>query len=127
MGSKYTLAFFKLLTLFILLQALVVKATETVYNETSLKGKKVGGKCNLFQGKWVVDSSYPLYQSSSCPFIDSEFDCTKNGRSDRQYLIYSWQPDSCNLPRYVCPSVDCSCGVLPSVCQCVCIYMVVNI
>nr|GMD11537.1 protein trichome birefringence-like 38 [Ipomoea batatas] len=58
------------------------------------------GGCNLFRGRWVVDSSYPLYQPSSCPFIDSEFDCIKYGRPDKQYLKYAWKPDSCDLPRF---------------------------
>lgn len=56
--------------------------------------------CDLFEGKWVVDNSYPLYAASSCPYIDSGYDCLKHGRSDSQYLKYAWQPNSCNLPRF---------------------------
>lgn len=56
--------------------------------------------CNLFQGKWVTDSSYPFYDYSVCPFIDPEFNCLKYGRPDTQFLKYSWQPDSCNIPRF---------------------------
>ncbi|EPS72531.1 hypothetical protein M569_02228, partial [Genlisea aurea] len=56
--------------------------------------------CDVFQGKWVPDSSYPLYPSSGCPFIDPEFDCIKYGRPDRDYLQYSWKPDACDVPRF---------------------------
>ena len=67
----------------------------------ALKGRKQTRECNLFQGRWVFDASYPFYDSSTCPFIDGEFDCLKFGRPDRQFLKYSWQPDSCTIPRYV--------------------------
>lgn len=69
--------------------------------KATLKGRKQTSGCNLFQGKWVFNASYPFYDSSTCPFIDGEFDCLKFGRPDKQFLKYSWQPDSCTIPRYV--------------------------
>lgn len=87
---------------FVLLSSMLLKEAEAeqhLYNVTSLRGRKQVSGCNLFQGRWVIDPSYPLYDSSSCPFIDAEFDCLKYGRPDKQYLKYSWQPDSCAVPR----------------------------
>lgn len=56
--------------------------------------------CNIFDGKWVLDNSYPLYRTRSCPFIDEAFDCEANGRPDLDYMKWRWQPRDCNLPRF---------------------------
>ncbi|KAF8101002.1 hypothetical protein N665_0212s0042 [Sinapis alba] len=66
--------------------------------KVALKGRKQTSGCNLFQGRWVFDASYPFYDSSMCPFIDSEFNCFS--RPDKQFLKYSWQSDSCIIPRF---------------------------
>ncbi|KAJ9145716.1 hypothetical protein P3X46_028062 [Hevea brasiliensis] len=56
--------------------------------------------CALFVGTWVKDDTYPLYESSNCPFIDPQFNCQMYGRPDSDYLKYRWQPLNCELPRF---------------------------
>ncbi|KAM3202136.1 protein trichome birefringence-like 38 [Capsicum annuum] len=60
----------------------------------------VRSNCNLFEGSWVIDDDViePLYNTTTCPFIRSTFNCTK--RPDRQYLKYKWQPSGCDLPKF---------------------------
>ena len=56
-------------------------------------------ECNAANGKWVFNSSLkPLYSDTSCPYIDRQFSCVKNGRKDSDYLHWEWQPEDCTLP-----------------------------
>lgn len=56
--------------------------------------------CDTTKGKWVIDENYPLYTNASCPFIDEGFNCQANGRADKDYMKWRWQPQDCDIPRY---------------------------
>ncbi|WMV47175.1 hypothetical protein MTR67_040560, partial [Solanum verrucosum] len=56
--------------------------------------------CNIFDGNWVWEESYPLYQSEDCIFLDEGFRCSENGMPDNFYTKWRWQPKDCNLPRF---------------------------
>lgn len=55
--------------------------------------------CDLFDGNWVYDDSYPLYEPGSCSLIDEQFNCIVNGRRDSDYQKMKWKPRGCTLPR----------------------------
>ncbi|XP_010451996.1 PREDICTED: protein trichome birefringence-like 3 [Camelina sativa] len=58
-------------------------------------------ECNVASGKWVYNSSIePLYTDRSCPYIDRQFSCMKNGQQETDYLRWEWQPDDCTIPRF---------------------------
>ena len=78
-------------------------ATSSENTGVLIRGK-VGLKrlkdCDLTKGRWVYDESYPLYTNGSCPFIDEGFNCESNGRLDKNYMKWRWQPQDCEIPRY---------------------------
>ncbi|RDX91310.1 Protein trichome birefringence-like 6, partial [Mucuna pruriens] len=76
---------------------LVGKTKVSILNK--VEQKRVKG-CDLTKGYWVFDESYPLYAKDLCPFIDEGFDCEGNGRLDRNYSKWRWQPKGCDLPRF---------------------------
>lgn len=57
--------------------------------------------CDLYKGKWVVDESYPLYDSGNCPVILQQFKCIPNGRPDRDFQKYKWQPNTCKYEQFL--------------------------
>lgn len=56
--------------------------------------------CDVFEGSWVRDVEYPLYNASHCPFAERGFNCLANGRKDDEYLKWRWKPESCEIPRF---------------------------
>ncbi|KAL1321710.1 hypothetical protein HN51_066581 [Arachis hypogaea] len=94
------------------------KNTEPKSNDKRVKEEEVGkevvnaswvddrfdfdaGECNVANGKWVFNHSIkPLYSDISCPYIERQFSCVKNGRNDNDYMHWEWQPEDCNLPRF---------------------------
>ncbi|XP_074295557.1 protein trichome berefringence-like 7 isoform X2 [Silene latifolia] len=57
-------------------------------------------QCDVFDGNWVPDYSYPLYNSSECPFTEQGFNCLGNGRSDDDYLRWRWKPKNCDISKF---------------------------
>ncbi|KAM0890594.1 hypothetical protein ACQ4PT_026954 [Festuca glaucescens] len=56
--------------------------------------------CDVYNGRWVFDETYPLYTSNSCPFVDEGFSCEANGRTEQKYTKWRWQPAHCDIPRF---------------------------
>ncbi|XP_020268751.1 protein trichome birefringence-like 2 isoform X2 [Asparagus officinalis] len=71
------------------------------------KGELLSDKCNIFNGRWVRDETEAFYPGGSCPYIDIDFDCHKNGRPDDEFLRWRWQPNDCDIPRNMWESLVC--------------------
>lgn len=79
-------------------------STGNISKTGNLTEKKVGVSssllhCDIFDGNWVKDESYPLYPPGSCQHIDEQFSCFLNGRPDKNFQKYKWKPKGCNIPR----------------------------
>lgn len=56
--------------------------------------------CDVFEGNWVRELSYPIYNSSDCPFVERGFNCLANGRTDTEYEKWRWKPKHCDVPKF---------------------------
>ncbi|CDY14070.1 BnaC02g01870D [Brassica napus] len=55
--------------------------------------------CEFFDGEWIKDDTYPLYEPGSCKIVDEQFNCISNGRPDKDFQKLKWKPTKCTLPR----------------------------
>lgn len=77
--------------------------TKMVEEDLSMEEDDTLRSCNLFSGKWIYDpKSFPLYREDECSFMIDDYACQKYGRKDKKYQHWRWQPNECNLPRFVC-------------------------
>ncbi|KAK4385073.1 protein YLS7 [Sesamum angolense] len=63
-------------------------------------GNRSSSQCDLYRGKWIYDSTGPLYPHDSCPVLTQMQNCQGNGRPDKDYENWRWKPSQCDLPRF---------------------------
>ncbi|KAK3193827.1 hypothetical protein Dsin_025137 [Dipteronia sinensis] len=61
---------------------------------TTTRSVEGGEGCDIFDGNWIWDDSYLLYQSTGCSLMDNGFRCLDF------YTKWRWQPKDCNF----CPA-----------------------
>ncbi|GMJ03237.1 TRICHOME BIREFRINGENCE-LIKE 3 [Hibiscus trionum] len=80
----------------------VVKANKIVVNpDLDDRFEFEPEECDITRGKWVFNRSIkPLYTDRSCPYVERQFSCEKNGQLEFDYRYWAWQPDDCYLPKF---------------------------
>jgi len=57
-------------------------------------------RCSVTEGYWAYNWTKKLpYTDQTCPFVDRQISCQRNGRPDSDYLYWDWHLDGCTLPR----------------------------
>ncbi|GFP88306.1 protein trichome birefringence-like 18 [Phtheirospermum japonicum] len=80
---------------------LQTEVTEMVESTNNLsRANVVDSDCDLSHGKWIHDSTGPLYTNNSCPVITQMQNCQGNGRPDKDYENWRWKPTQCDVPRF---------------------------
>ncbi|KAI3427475.1 PMR5N domain-containing protein, partial [Psidium guajava] len=72
----------------------------TSNGDTSSQSNESMSLCDVCDGSWIQDDSYPLYNATECPFAEQGFNCLGNGRTDAQYLKWRWKPKNCDVPKF---------------------------
>ncbi|XP_020974655.1 protein trichome birefringence-like 24 isoform X3 [Arachis ipaensis] len=57
-------------------------------------------KCDYFSGDWVPNPFRQFYTNETCSDIKSHQNCLKNGRPDREFLYWRWDPRGYELPLF---------------------------
>ncbi|XP_051204034.1 xyloglucan O-acetyltransferase 3 [Lolium perenne] len=75
-------------------------APNTAYEQNSGQSVQLEEKCDISRGKWVREPNGPVYTNLTCPMLPDFKNCQKFGK-DPGHLFWRWQPDGCELPRFV--------------------------
>lgn len=82
--------------------AILTPSVENLRNSSVQYHGSLVSSCDMSSGTWVYDNkSPPLYKDWSCSFMYDDLACEKYGRMDLNYQYWRWQPDNCDLPKYV--------------------------